>query len=49
MFTKLWSEAPKGRIRCEGRNNIKIVVKEIVYDGVDWVRLAQDRVRLWDK
>jgi hypothetical protein len=34
---------PLGRPRCRWVDNIKIDLREIVWDGVDWVDLAQDR------
>jgi hypothetical protein len=34
---------PLGRQRSRGMVNIKIDLREIEWDGVDWVDLAQDR------
>jgi hypothetical protein len=34
---------PLGRRRCRWVNNIKMNLLEIVWDGVDWIGLAQDR------
>jgi hypothetical protein len=34
---------PLGRPRRRWVDNIKIVLREIGWDGVDWVSLAQDR------
>jgi hypothetical protein len=40
-----FSQKPKGtegpRHRCQ--DNFKMVLKEIVYEGVDWIHMAQDR------
>jgi hypothetical protein len=33
-----------GRPRCRGEDNIKMDVREIGMDGVNWICLAQDRV-----
>jgi hypothetical protein len=32
-----------GRLRFRWMNNIKIELREIGYDGMDWIYLAQDR------
>jgi hypothetical protein len=32
---------PLGRPRSRGVNNIKIVLREIGWDGMDWINLAQ--------
>jgi hypothetical protein len=37
---------PLGRPRCRWVDNIKIDLREIGLDGVDWIDLAQDRDRL---
>jgi hypothetical protein len=34
---------PLGRPRCRWVDNIKIDLREIERDGVDWIDLAQDR------
>jgi len=34
------------RRRGEWQNRIKVVLKEIVWKGVNWIELAQDRVHL---
>jgi hypothetical protein len=34
---------PVGRPRCMWVDNIKMDVKEIGFDGIDWIDLAQDR------
>jgi hypothetical protein len=36
---------PLGRPRCEWVDNIKIDLREIRWDGMDWIDLAQD----WDQ
>jgi hypothetical protein len=34
---------PLGRPRCKWVNNIKMDLREIEWDGMDWIDLAQDR------
>jgi hypothetical protein len=34
---------PLGRRRRRWVNNIKMDLREIVWDGMDWIHLAQDR------
>jgi hypothetical protein len=34
---------PLGRPRCRWVDNIKMDLREIGWDGVDWIDLAQDR------
>jgi hypothetical protein len=34
---------PLGRPRCRWVNNIKMVLREIRWDGMDWIDLARDR------
>jgi hypothetical protein len=36
---------PLGRLRCRWIDNIKMDLLEIEWGGVDWIGLAQDRVR----
>jgi hypothetical protein len=36
---------PLGRPRRRWEDNIKLDLKEIVIDGANWIRLAQDRVQ----
>jgi hypothetical protein len=36
---------PLGGPRHRWNNNIKLDLREIVIDGVNWIRLAQDRVQ----
>jgi hypothetical protein len=38
---------PLGRPRCRWEDNIKLDLREIGIDGVNWIRLAQDRVQWW--
>jgi hypothetical protein len=37
------SKSPLGRPRCRWVDNIKIDLREIGWDGVDWIDLAQER------
>jgi hypothetical protein len=39
---------PLGRLRHRWEDNIKMDLREIGIDGANWIRLAQDRVRLRD-
>jgi hypothetical protein len=34
---------PLGRPRCRWEDNVRVDVREIRWDGVDWILLAQDR------
>jgi hypothetical protein len=34
---------PLGRPRCRWANNIKMDLREIGWDGMDWINMAQDR------
>jgi hypothetical protein len=34
---------PRGRPRCRWMDSIKIDLREMGWDGVDWIDLAQDR------
>jgi hypothetical protein len=34
---------PLGRLRCRWEGNIRVDLREIVWDGVDWIHLAQNR------
>jgi hypothetical protein len=36
-------KGPLGRPRCRWLNNIKMDLREIGWDGMDWINLAQDR------
>jgi hypothetical protein len=36
---------PLGRLRRKWEDNIKLDVREIGIDGVNWIQLAQDRVQ----
>jgi hypothetical protein len=38
---------PLGRSRRRSVDNIKMDLREIEWDGVDWIDLAQDRDQLW--
>jgi hypothetical protein len=38
---------PLGRPRCIWEHNINIDLKEIGWEGVDWIHLAQDRDHWW--
>jgi hypothetical protein len=34
---------PLGRKRCKWVDNIKIILREMGWDGTDWIDVAQDR------
>jgi hypothetical protein len=34
---------PLGRPRCRWRDNIKMDLRQIGWDGVDWIDMGQDR------
>jgi hypothetical protein len=34
---------PLGRLRCKWVDNIKMDLREIGWNGMDWIKLAQDR------
>jgi hypothetical protein len=38
---------PKGRHKCVWEDNIRMDNREIRIDGVNWIWLAQDRVKWW--
>jgi hypothetical protein len=38
-------ERPLGIPRCRWEDNIKMDLRDIGIDGVNWIRLAQDRVQ----
>jgi hypothetical protein len=40
---KLEGKRPLGRPRCRWVNNIKMDLREMGWDGMDWIDLAQDR------
>jgi hypothetical protein len=41
------AKRPLERQRCMWVNNIKIYLREIEWDGMDWVDLTQDRDQRW--
>jgi hypothetical protein len=36
---------PLGRPRCRWEDNIKMHLREIIFDGTNWILLPQDRVQ----
>jgi hypothetical protein len=38
---------PSGRPRCRWEDGVRMDLKEIGLEGVDWIRLAQDIDRWW--
>jgi hypothetical protein len=48
VFTGFWLgglKRPLGRPRHSWEDNIKLDLREIGIDGVNWIQLAQDRVQ----
>jgi hypothetical protein len=43
LVAKLEGKGPLGRPRCRWVDNIKIDFRELGWDGMDWIDLAQDR------
>jgi hypothetical protein len=47
LLGKLEEKRPLGRPRCRWVDNIKIDLREIVRNCVDWIDLAEDRDHQW--
>jgi hypothetical protein len=47
LVGKLQGKRPLGRRRYRWVGHIKIDLGEIVWDGTDWINLAQDRHQWW--
>jgi hypothetical protein len=45
LVGKSEEKRPLGRSRCRWENNVKILLREIGWDGVDCIDLAQDTVQ----
>jgi hypothetical protein len=43
LFGKPEGKSPLRRLRCRWKDNIRIDLKVISLEGVDWIRMAQDR------
>jgi hypothetical protein len=43
LVEKVEGQDPKGRSRPAWKDNIKVDIKEMECEGVDWIHLAQDR------
>ena len=41
-------ERPLGRLRSTDDDDIKMGLKEVKWNGVEWINLAHDRDRWWD-
>jgi hypothetical protein len=46
FILKIWREKPYGEFRRWWEGDIKMYVKEMLYQDVEWINLAQDR-GLW--
>jgi len=44
---KLKGHRPYRRLRCRRQYNIKMDLKERVWEGLDWIVVAVDRDRWW--
>jgi hypothetical protein len=42
VFTEFWLGSPKGRLSHRWENNIKMDLREIGINGVNWIQLAQE-------
>jgi hypothetical protein len=47
FYGKPEGKRPLGRPRCIWEDNIKMYLKEMGWDSVDWILLAQHRDWLW--
>jgi hypothetical protein len=52
IYTKFWSQNPKvvdhsEVIGVDGKNNIKMNLREIGWVGVEWIHQAQNRDQWW--
>jgi hypothetical protein len=47
LVGKSEGKRPLGRPRSKWVDNIKIDLREIVWDSMDWIELAQDRDQWW--
>jgi hypothetical protein len=50
MHTIFWSEnmkRPLGRPSCKWEDNSSMDMREIKWEGMDWIHLAQGRDQLW--
>jgi hypothetical protein len=43
LVEKPEGKRPRGRTKCRWVDNIKMDLREIEWDGTDWIDLAQDR------
>jgi len=43
-----WGKSPLGRPRHRWKDNIKMDHQEVGWGGMDWINLAQDRVKWWE-
>jgi len=45
LVGKTGRKSPLERPRCRWQDNIKMDIKKVGYEGIDWIELAQDRGR----
>jgi hypothetical protein len=48
LVRKPEGKRPLGRPRRRWANNIRIYLREISWEIVDWIHMVQDRTQLWD-
>jgi hypothetical protein len=48
MVGKTQENRPLRRPRCRWVDNIKMDLREIGWDGMDWIDLAQDSIKCWE-
>jgi hypothetical protein len=46
LVGKLEGKRPLGRPRCKWEDNIRMNLRELGWEGVDWIHLVQDRDQL---
>jgi hypothetical protein len=47
LFGKPEGKRPLGRSRHRWEDNIRLDLREVGWEGVDWIHLAQDRDHWW--
>jgi hypothetical protein len=47
LVRKLEGRRPLGRPRCRWEDNTRMWFKELVWEGMEWIHLAQDSDQCW--
>jgi hypothetical protein len=47
LFGKPKGKTPLGKTRCRWEDNIRMNLREVVYEDVDWMHMAKDRDQWW--